>query len=175
VSPVTGLDIVQTQIRVAAADGHGVVERPELPALQGRAIAAQLGRRACRIDRRSRTALKQLAERLYPSYRRFRLELLGTQALINLFLIGGGAALAGAKVAAITRAKAGADAVFFCEDWGTQERLLVSPGMWREIFAPLYERLCAAAKEAGLYVLMHQGTVDRTRAVGVSVAYNASH
>jgi uroporphyrinogen decarboxylase len=69
--------------------------------------------------------------------------------------------------------EAGADAIFFCEDWGTQERLLVSPGMWREIFAPLYERLCAAAKEAGLYVLMHScgynaAILDDLAAVGVS-------
>ncbi|MGO8702561.1 MAG: uroporphyrinogen decarboxylase family protein [Candidatus Brocadiia bacterium] len=52
-------------------------------------------------------------------------------------------------------AQAGADGVFFCEDWGTQERLLVSPAMWREIFKPLFRRLCAAAHERGLHVLMH--------------------
>ncbi len=51
--------------------------------------------------------------------------------------------------------KTGADGVFFCEDWGTQERLLISPAMWREIFKPLYRRLCAAARESGLQVLMH--------------------
>ena len=49
----------------------------------------------------------------------------------------------------------GADGVFFCEDWGTQERLLVSPAMWREIYKPLYRRLCRAARESGLHVLMH--------------------
>jgi len=69
--------------------------------------------------------------------------------------------------------EAGADAIFFCEDWGTQERLLVSPQMWREIFAPLYERLCAAAKESGMYVLMHScgynaAILDDLAAVGVS-------
>ena len=31
-------------------------------------------------------------------------------------------------------ADAGADGVFFCEDWGVQDRLLISPDMWREIF-----------------------------------------
>ncbi len=51
--------------------------------------------------------------------------------------------------------RAGADGVFFCEDWGTQERLLVSPAMWRDIFKPLYRRLCAAARAAGVHVLMH--------------------
>lgn len=49
----------------------------------------------------------------------------------------------------------GADGIFFCEDWGTQERLLISPAMWREIFKPLYQRLCRAARESGLHVLMH--------------------
>jgi len=52
-------------------------------------------------------------------------------------------------------AQAGADGIFFCEDWGTQERLLVSPRMWREIFKPLFRRLCAAARARGVHVLMH--------------------
>jgi hypothetical protein len=52
-------------------------------------------------------------------------------------------------------AQAGADGVIFAEDWGTQDRLLVSPVMWREIFKPLFRRLCAAARERGLHVLMH--------------------
>jgi len=52
-------------------------------------------------------------------------------------------------------AAAGADGVFFCEDWGIQDRLLISPDMWREIFKPLYRRLCATAHKAGLQVLMH--------------------
>ncbi|MFA5858493.1 MAG: uroporphyrinogen decarboxylase family protein [Elusimicrobiota bacterium] len=52
-------------------------------------------------------------------------------------------------------AEAGADGIFYCEDWGTQERLLVSPDMWREIFKPLYKRLCKAAHDNGLHVLMH--------------------
>jgi len=52
-------------------------------------------------------------------------------------------------------AAAGADGVFFCEDWGIQDRLLIHPDMWREIFKPLYRRLCATAHKAGLQVLMH--------------------
>jgi hypothetical protein len=45
--------------------------------------------------------------------------------------------------------------------------------MWREIFAPLYERLCAAAKDCGMYVLMHScgynaAILDDLAAVGVS-------
>ncbi len=52
-------------------------------------------------------------------------------------------------------ARAGADAVMFGEDWGTQERLLVSPTMWREMFKPDYAKLCAAARSNGLTVWMH--------------------
>ena len=52
-------------------------------------------------------------------------------------------------------AAAGADGVFFCEDWGVQDRLLISPAMWREIFKPLFKRLCDTAHNCGLHVLMH--------------------
>jgi len=52
-------------------------------------------------------------------------------------------------------ALAGADAVEFAEDWGTQERLLVSPRMWREVFKPDYAKLCAVARRNGLSVWMH--------------------
>ncbi len=51
--------------------------------------------------------------------------------------------------------QAGADGIFFCEDWGTQERLLISPKMWREIFKPLFQRLCRTARDYGLAVIMH--------------------
>jgi uroporphyrinogen-III decarboxylase len=49
----------------------------------------------------------------------------------------------------------GADGVFFCEDWGVQDRLLISPAMWREIYKPLFRRLCDTAHDCGLHVLMH--------------------
>jgi len=52
-------------------------------------------------------------------------------------------------------ARVGADGVMFAEDWGTQDRLLVSPAMWREIFKPDFARLCAAARQRGLHVWMH--------------------
>lgn len=52
-------------------------------------------------------------------------------------------------------ADAGADAVFYCEDLGVQDRLLIGPQMWREVFAPHYRRLTSAAHERGLKVLMH--------------------
>ena len=52
-------------------------------------------------------------------------------------------------------AEIGADGIIFCEDWGTQDSLLVSPSMWREIFKPLFVRLCNKASTSGLHVLMH--------------------
>ena len=52
-------------------------------------------------------------------------------------------------------AEAGADAVFFCEDWGTQDRMLVSPGMWREIFKPGYRAIVDEATRQGVDVWMH--------------------
>lgn len=53
------------------------------------------------------------------------------------------------------QAEAGADGIFFCEDWGVQDRLLISPAMWREIFKPLFRRLCDKAHSVNLHVLMH--------------------
>ena len=47
------------------------------------------------------------------------------------------------------------DGIFFCEDWGIQDRLLVSPAMWREIFKPAFVKLCTAARRNNLKVLMH--------------------
>lgn len=62
----------------------------------------------------------------------------------------------------ITRwADAGADGIAFCEDWGTQQGLLVGPAMWREIFKPLYKRLCGRARERGMHVLMHSCGYNR--------------
>ncbi|NQT94538.1 MAG: hypothetical protein HQ559_17415 [Lentisphaerae bacterium] len=51
--------------------------------------------------------------------------------------------------------EAGIDGIFFCEDLGIQDRLLMSPDMWREIFRPLYERLTDRAHRNGLKVIQH--------------------
>ena len=48
-----------------------------------------------------------------------------------------------------------ADAIMFCEDWGTQDRLMIDPVMWREIFRGEFETLCGRARDYGLKVLMH--------------------
>lgn len=52
-------------------------------------------------------------------------------------------------------AAAGADAIAFCEDWGMQDRLMISPAMWREIFKPEFAALAGRAREHGMFVLMH--------------------
>jgi len=52
-------------------------------------------------------------------------------------------------------ASAHADAIMFPEDWGTQDRLMIDPAMWREIFKPEFATLVEAAHDRGLYVIMH--------------------
>lgn len=52
-------------------------------------------------------------------------------------------------------AEAGADGVLFAEDWGTQERLLVSPAMWEEVFRPGFDAIVGHARQKGLHVWMH--------------------
>jgi len=47
------------------------------------------------------------------------------------------------------------DAVHFGDDWGTQERLIISPTTWRELFKPRYQRQFALAHELGLDVWFH--------------------
>jgi hypothetical protein len=57
--------------------------------------------------------------------------------------------------AIINLADAGADCIFFEEDWGTQDRLLIDPKMWRQIFKPAFAELCGVAHDKGLLVEMH--------------------
>jgi len=49
----------------------------------------------------------------------------------------------------------GAEGIFYCEDMGTQDRLLMSPKMWRDIFKPHYIRMTDAAHNHGMKVFMH--------------------
>lgn len=50
---------------------------------------------------------------------------------------------------------AGCDGVMFAEDWGTQERLLVSPRLWHEMFEPGFRELADHARGLGIDVWMH--------------------
>jgi putative transposon-encoded protein len=51
--------------------------------------------------------------------------------------------------------EAGMDGVFFCEDLGVQDRVLIGPKMWNDIYRPLYERLTSRAHAHGMKVLQH--------------------
>ena len=52
-------------------------------------------------------------------------------------------------------ARIGVDAIMSGEDWGTQDRLLVSPPMFRKVFKPIFARLCGAAHSHGMPVWFH--------------------
>lgn len=52
-------------------------------------------------------------------------------------------------------AAAGADGLIFCDDWGLQNRLMISPRVWRTIWKPRYERIFSAAHAAGLFTFLH--------------------
>ncbi|MBD3291376.1 MAG: hypothetical protein GF393_00520 [Armatimonadia bacterium] len=49
----------------------------------------------------------------------------------------------------------GFDGVTYAEDWGTQDRLLVSPPMWDRMFKWTFERLLERAHGHGMTVWMH--------------------
>lgn len=52
-------------------------------------------------------------------------------------------------------AACGAEGIFYCEDLGIQDRLLIGPDMWRDIFRRHYLKLTGAAHACGLRVFMH--------------------
>ena len=60
------------------------------------------------------------------------------------------------NLAAIDRyAAAGADGLIFCDDWGLQDRLMISPETWRRIWKPRYARVYAGARARGLLTFLH--------------------
>ncbi|MCL1857108.1 MAG: hypothetical protein FWF84_05670 [Kiritimatiellaeota bacterium] len=52
-------------------------------------------------------------------------------------------------------AKAGCDAYSMCDDWGLQDRLMISPDKWRELWKPRYATVFARAHERGMRTFMH--------------------
>lgn len=52
-------------------------------------------------------------------------------------------------------AEAGADGYMWCDDWGLQNQLMISPESWREIWRPRYARVYRAAHDAGLLTFLH--------------------
>ena len=60
------------------------------------------------------------------------------------------------NLSAIQRyARAGADGYIFCDDWGLQNRLMISPKAWQEIWKPRYARIFQAAHQAGMFTFLH--------------------
>ncbi|MHB1483458.1 MAG: uroporphyrinogen decarboxylase family protein [Saccharofermentanales bacterium] len=49
----------------------------------------------------------------------------------------------------------GADGIISCDDWGLQDRLMVSPEIFREFFKPRYARVYRYAHEKGLLTFLH--------------------
>ncbi len=49
----------------------------------------------------------------------------------------------------------GADGLIFCDDWGLQNRLMISPRSWRELWMPRYRRIFQATREAGMLTFLH--------------------
>lgn len=52
-------------------------------------------------------------------------------------------------------AEAGVDGFFIADDWGLQDRLMIAPAKWREIWKPRYARLFQAAHAGGMFTFMH--------------------
>lgn len=52
-------------------------------------------------------------------------------------------------------AKAGVDGLHWCDDWGLQNTLMISPDAWRAIWKPRYARVYQAAHAAGMLTLLH--------------------
>ena len=49
----------------------------------------------------------------------------------------------------------GGDGLIFCDDWGLQDRLMISPDAWRKLWKPRYARVYDAAHEAGMKTFLH--------------------
>jgi len=52
-------------------------------------------------------------------------------------------------------ASLGVDGYFFTDDWGLQNRLMISPEKWRQIWKPCYEHIYNACHEAQMFTLLH--------------------
>lgn len=51
--------------------------------------------------------------------------------------------------------KTNVDGIFFLDDWGTNDSLLINPETWREIFKPIYKKYCDIIHAAGKYAFFH--------------------
>jgi hypothetical protein len=54
------------------------------------------------------------------------------------------------------------DGILFMDDWGSQQNLLISPGMWRSFFKPLYQEYCDLIHSKNKYVFFHSdGNIEQ--------------
>ena len=51
--------------------------------------------------------------------------------------------------------KTDVDGIMFLDDWGSQNSLLISPKIWRELFRPLYQDFADIAHQNGKFLFMH--------------------
>ena len=52
-------------------------------------------------------------------------------------------------------AKTEVDALFFMDDWGSQQSLLINPAIWNELYLPFYQDLIQIAHRNGKKIFMH--------------------
>ena len=52
-------------------------------------------------------------------------------------------------------AKEGFDGFIFCDDWGLQNQLMISPEKWRGIWKPRYAKVYGRARELGIRTFLH--------------------
>jgi uroporphyrinogen decarboxylase len=45
--------------------------------------------------------------------------------------------------------------ISFSDDWGTEQDIFISPGLWNEFMRPRYQRIFDACKQAGWHVWLH--------------------
>ncbi len=51
--------------------------------------------------------------------------------------------------------RSGADGIWLSDDWGSQDRLLINPDLWRRFFKPRYRRMIEIIRDAGRHVFFH--------------------
>ena len=49
----------------------------------------------------------------------------------------------------------GADGYMWCDDWGLQDKLMIDPVKWRELWKPAYTKVYQAAHDAGMLTFLH--------------------
>lgn len=70
--------------------------------------------------------------------------------------------------------KSNVDAIYMMDDWGTNQRLLINPKTWREIFKPIYQQFCNVIHSAGKYVFFHSdGNIQSIYGDLIEVGVNA--